>query len=229
MYMSNSGNIGLGTTSPSQKLDVSGHIRQSSTGDVDFISVNGNGKTWRTYNFYYNNHLSFWSDGAGGVVVLDLNPNGNVAIAGDVTVGGNISAKYQDLAEWVPAEHPIAAGTVVIQDPDGFNSVIPSFEAYDTRVAGVVSGNPGIVLGMAGEGKVRVATTGRVKVRVDATREPIRPGDLLVTSEKEGTAMRSEPIELAGRKIHQPGTLIGKALEPLLNGEGEILVLLSLQ
>jgi hypothetical protein len=41
--------------------------------------------------------------------------------------------------------------------------------------------------------------------------------------------MRSEPIEVGGRKMHAPGTIIGKALEPLESGTGEILVLLSLQ
>jgi hypothetical protein len=41
--------------------------------------------------------------------------------------------------------------------------------------------------------------------------------------------MRSEPIEVQGRTFHQPGTIIGKALEPLDSGLGEILVLLSLQ
>jgi hypothetical protein len=41
--------------------------------------------------------------------------------------------------------------------------------------------------------------------------------------------MKSEPVEFAGRKMHMPGTLIGKALEPLAKGKGEILVLLSLQ
>lgn len=44
-----------------------------------------------------------------------------------------------------------------------------------------------------------------------------------------GYAMKSQPLDLNGRKIHQPGTVIGKALEPLTGGEGEILVLLSLQ
>jgi len=52
---------------------------------------------------------------------------------------------------------------------------------------------------------------------------------LLVTSNVPGTAMYSEPIEIAGLKIHRPGTIIGKALEPLQSGGGEILVLLSLQ
>ncbi len=104
-----------------------------------------------------------------------------------------------------------------------------SASAYDTKVAGVVSAQPGIMLGERGEGKVLVATTGRVKVKVDATRAPIRVGDLLVTSEIEGVAMKSVPVDLGGVPIHRPGTLIGKALEPLEKGVGEILVLLSLQ
>jgi hypothetical protein len=41
--------------------------------------------------------------------------------------------------------------------------------------------------------------------------------------------MKSQPIDVGGIKIHRPGTLIGKALEPLPSGHGEILVLLSLQ
>jgi hypothetical protein len=41
--------------------------------------------------------------------------------------------------------------------------------------------------------------------------------------------MRSEPMDINGRHFHQPGTIIGKALQPLQSGVGEILVLLSLQ
>jgi hypothetical protein len=36
-------------------------------------------------------------------------------------------------------------------------------------------------------------------------------------------------LPLRCRSFHQPGTIIGKALEPLASGKGEILVLLSLQ
>src|SRR5262249_23612826 len=145
----------------------------------------------------------------------------------DVT--GNIAAKYQDIAEWVPASEPMAAGTVVIIDPSAKNRVRPSSSAYDTGVAGVVSTPPGIVLGVAGLGRERIASSGRVKVGVDAAKAPIRAGDLLVTSDRPGVAMRSEPIEFAGVKIHRPGTVIGKALEPAESGEAEILVLLTLQ
>jgi hypothetical protein len=68
-----------------------------------------------------------------------------------------------------------------------------------------------------------------VKVRVDATAGPIQIGDLLVTGNRAGLAMKSLPVEVGGVLMHRPGTLIGKALEPLPKGTGEILVLLSLQ
>ena len=83
--------------------------------------------------------------------------------------------------------------------------------------------------GEGGGGRGRGPPPGRVKVKVDASKGAIKVGDLLVTAEKEGVAMASEPIEIQGRKFHAPGTIVGKALEPLKEGQGEILVLLSLQ
>src|SRR6185295_8675894 len=158
-----------------------------------------------------------------------LHVTGNGKFTGNVTVDGNINAKYQDVAEWVPSDERPETGTVVVLDPTKTNQVIASTIIYDTRVAGVISAQPGITLGESGEGKVLVATTGRVRVKVDASRGAIQIGDLLVTSDVPGMAMRSEPIEFAGRKMHMPGTIIGKALEPLAKGTGQILVLLSLQ
>ncbi len=168
---------------------------------------------------------------AGNVGIGTATPDSTKAlhVVGDVKVDGDIAARYQDIAEWVSTSAPVKGGTVVILDSGRHNAVMPSFEAYDTRVAGVVSEHPGVILGEAAEGKAKIATTGRVKVRVDATNASIQIGDLLVTSGKSGVAMRSEPLEVAGVKIHRPGTLIGKALEPLDSGQGEILVLLSLQ
>ena len=154
---------------------------------------------------------------------------GNYIFPGNVTVNGNIAAKYQDMAEWVPSSEQISSGTVVVLDSTKSNHVVPSDHAYDTRVAGVISEQPGIALGESGAGKVLVATTGRVLVNVDATKSPIHIGDLLVTSDVPGMAMKSVPVNLGGVQLHRPGTLIGKALEPLEKGSGKILVLLSLQ
>jgi hypothetical protein len=183
------GNVGIGTTTPGYKLDVSGNT-----------NVTGN--------------LNITANGAG---------------TGNIVAAGTINAKYQDVAEWVPASEQLSAGTVVVLDSTKSNQVISSSISYDTRVAGVVSEQPGIALGEKSEGKVLVATTGRVRVKVDATKAPIHIGDLLVTSDIPGFAMKSEPVNLGGVQLHRPGTLIGKAQESLEKGKGEILVLLSLQ
>lgn len=172
----------------------------------------------------------------GNVGIGTLTPNtaykldvaGNINSSATIT-GNSIVAKYQDVAEWVPSTEKLTAGTVVVLDSTKSNQVVASTTAYDTRVAGVISAQPGITLGVKTDDKVLVATTGRVRVMVDATNGPINIGDLLVTSDIPGVAMKSEPIIIQGRKIHAPGTIIGKALEPLAKGKGEILVLLSLQ
>lgn len=216
-----SGNVGIGTTTPGYKLEVNGAINAA---DIYKGGQPLNSSQWA--NSGSNISFSSGKVGIGGAAPTDSK---TLKVTGDMEVTGVIYANYQDMAEWVPSSKAIPAATVVVLDVTKSNQVLPSTQAYDTRVAGVISTQPGIALGERGEGKVLVATTGRVKVKVDATRAPVHVGDLLVTSDVEGVAMKSEPLMIQGRPFHSPGTLIGKALEPLEKGTGEILVLLSLQ
>jgi hypothetical protein len=256
MRITGGGNVGIGTTSPGNKLQVgSGSGALSAwtataydATDASFAAYNTAGSTTTVLDSnshlgilgtYSNDPLTIRTsntdririDTAGNVGIGTTTPDSSykLDVNGSVKVSGNISAKFQDVAEWVPATHALPAGTVVILNPTKSNEVMASTSAYDTRVAGVVSERPGLALGEEGKDKVLVATTGRVRIKVDASKAPIHIGDLLVTSDVEGVAMKSEPVDLGGVKIHRPGTLIGKALEPLESGKDEILVLLSLQ
>ncbi|MCA1628061.1 MAG: hypothetical protein LC742_08875, partial [Acidobacteria bacterium] len=240
------GNVGIGTTAPEQMLHANGASGILSTGaGASFMFRDRSGAVADNWMWYSDfNVARFWRQGVGDLLGVTMAGNvgvgttsptsklhvvGDGRVTGNFVVDGNIAAKYQDVAEWVESSQALAAGTVVALDPERSNQVLASTQSYDTRVAGVVSAQPGIALGEAGAGKVLVATTGRVKVKVDATRTPIRVGDLLVTSDVAGVAMKSEPIEVGGVRLHRPGTIVGKALEPLAKGVGEILVLLSLQ
>jgi hypothetical protein len=71
-------------------------------------------------------------------------------------------------------------------------------------------------------GTAPVATSGVALCKADATLGPIAANDLLCAAPFPGHAMRApRPIE--------PGTVIGKALEPLESGTGLIKVLVMLR
>jgi hypothetical protein len=244
------------TTTPSVPSTVGALIERSGDGVPASVAIVGGRKQPDAQGHsgsgrLYLGNVDEWDStmiegGSGKLSIFTRRPSDNAVVlamyigaptdsdptASTVKVFGNIEAKYQDVAEWVPAGAELAPGMVVVVSHTRNNEVLPSTKAYDTAVAGVVSVKPGLLLGERGEhseNKAKIATTGRVRVRVDASKHAIALGDLLVSGEKPGTAMFSEPVDISGMKIHRPGTIIGKALEPLASGEGEILVLLSLQ
>lgn len=164
----------------------------------------------------------------GNVGLGVANPRARLHVRGDVIVTGDISLQNADLAEQFDAADPLAAepGSVMVLTDDG--ALALSGEAYDRRVAGVVSGagtyRPAIVLDRTERPSiVSIALVAKVYCRAEAASAPTAVGDLLTTSDRPGRAMRASDRERAF------GATLGKALKPLPAGEGLIPILVALQ
>lgn len=158
-----------------------------------------------------------------------------------VTEGGTTRVKMlqitggSDLAEpFTMSSDPstVTPGMVVAIDPGQPGNLTLASEAYDRKVAGVISGanglSPGMVMSAEGhehaDGDHPVALTGRVWCWCDADANgPIGPGDRLTTSATPGHAMKVTDESRA------PGAVIGKAMTGLPGGTGLVLVLVNLQ
>ncbi len=143
----------------------------------------------------------------------------------EITGGADLAEPFK-----VSEQEVIEAGTVVSIDPNQTGQLKQSNQAYDRKVAGVISGaggiNPGMIMGQEGtiaSGEHPVALSGRVYCKVDAKYGAIQAGDLLTTSKTPGHAMKVSNHDKA------QGAIIGKAMSSLDEGTGLVLVLISLQ
>jgi hypothetical protein len=135
-----------------------------------------------------------------------------------------------DVAEYMPVVENATPGTVLIIGDDG--RLVPAAAAYDDRVAGIVSTDPGVFLGAregGTDGEALIAIAGRVPCNVDAGYGAIHPGDVLTTSDHPGYAMKAEKVSSGSVRFYLPGTVLGKAMGTLESGTGTIEVLVTLQ
>ena len=171
------------------------------------------------------------SDAPGGAGVFGRGARaavfeGDVEVTGDIRLtgpGSSDCAEDFDIAD-APFVEP---GTVMVLGEAGM--LHQSHQAYDKRVAGVISGagdyKPGIVLDKQHSQPNRkpISLLGKVYCKVDASYVPVEVGDLLTTSPTPGHAMKAEdPLKAFG-------AVIGKALRPLGKGQGLIPILIALQ
>lgn len=255
----NNGRVGIGTASPSSELHVRNSSNKatlildggtgSNTAEYK-LSWSGAEKAHLTYAGDLNHlrlgtvgstHIAFYpglvekmriESGTGNVGIGTTTPQEKLDVNGttrtkviQITGGADFAESFH-----IMSTEPVEPGMVACIDPEQQGQLRISGKAYDTTVAGIVSGaggvNPGLLMSQSNSdlhGEYSVALAGRVYCRADASNRAIKPGDLLTTSDIPGHAMKVTDYTKA------QGTIIGKAMNSLAEGRGLVLVLVTLQ
>jgi hypothetical protein len=189
--------VGITTVGANNSL-----VKTSGTGTIDVkgLAING------------NSVLSIASttiniSTPGGVNIISAVGSNDAAtpvtVLGQWTLGANatLAATFADLAEYYTADKEYASGTVLIFGGDAETTTTTIFG--DTRLAGVVSTDPGLKMneGLTGT-RVCLALQGRVPCKVVGK---VKKGDMLTTAGIAGHAAKAIDPKV--------GTIIGKALE----------------
>jgi len=121
-------------------------------------------------------------------------------------------------------------GDVLEIDQKANRNLALSRHPYATLVAGIYSTKPGLLASphniddpAVKSSEVPLAVVGIVPCKVTSENGPIARGDLLVSSSRPGYAMRGTD------RRRMLGAVVGKALEPMAEGNGVIQVLVTLQ
>jgi hypothetical protein len=177
---------------------------------------------------YGSNLIEAWD-----IVAFPGNLRFKVTTSGNVTADGTFTGGGADFAEMMATAQGVAyePGDLLVIGADG--KPLPSSVPNAANLLGVYSSDPGFVGGVGDDGdtrgKIPVAIAGIVPLKASVENGAILPGDLLTSSSVASHAMKASPVTINGITLYRPGTILGKSLEPLEEGRGVILVLVTLQ
>jgi hypothetical protein len=211
-------------------INVGGVAADHRSGFEGVVIFNqGQATTHRRISFRSNGESDDVVINNGNVGIGTTNPQERFVVEGNILATGDVRLSGGDCAEEFDVEdfQALDPGTVMVIGNE--ERLRQCREAYDTKVAGVLSGaggcRPGILLGKqtSQSRRMPLALNGKVYCKVDAQYGAIATGDLLTTSPTAGHAMKvSDPSRASG-------AILGKALRPLMEGKSLIPILVALQ
>jgi hypothetical protein len=212
---------GFPTILVGQYLDASANVKVAFT--VDPQGVYGS-RFWATPD-------PFGDDLFIGRALNNLSNVFRVDRSGAVFSDGGYHTGGADFAETFSVKgetSAYAAGDVLTIDPGSSRRLTRTATPYSTLVAGIYSTKPGVLaspnaMDQTPTSDIPLAVVGVVPCKVTSENGTVEAGDLLVSSSKEGYAMKGTD------RTKMVGAVVGKALEPLPHGDGIIQVLVTLQ
>jgi hypothetical protein len=225
--------VGIGTSAPTETLQVVGNTLISSGGILSLAKVGG----LKTVE------IKPTESGADGASILLYNNAGVVTIEMDADFGDGdgrvITGELQinggsDLAENFDIiddeENYLKPGMLVSIDIEKEGLLCITKQSMDKKIVGVISGangiKPGMLMGQQNSiayGKYPVALAGRVYVLCNEEGGEINAGDFLTSASQRGFAKK------AGNLNDAQGAIIGKAMGKADSKTGYVLVLINLQ
>lgn len=232
LTINSSGNVGIGTTLQSEKLEVvgnalinNGSLLMEKSGGLKTVEIKPTetGSDGASMLLYNNAGVATieidadFGDGDGRVITSELQIKGGSDLAENFDVQ--------------PAEEKdVKPGMLLSIDTQTEGRLCITNGPNDRKIVGVVSGangiKPGMLMGQQGSiafGKYPVALAGRVYVLCNNEGGEIAAGDFLTSSSQKGYAKK------AGNLQEAQGAIIGKAMGSMNPETGYVLVLINLQ
>jgi len=228
--------IGRCTLKPRQRITTVGYAFRAAAADSSIHAATSADSVWsrNASGIYYNvGRVGIGTSAPGTALdVAGITTTRELMVAGAsstqcLTILGGCDISEGFKVGVGPSGAEAQPGMLVSIDPMNPGELVVASTAYDRSVAGILAGANGIRSGMVLrqdgkpelEGPHGVALSGRVYAYASTVNGPIRPGDLLTTSDTPGYAMKATDAE----RSH--GAVIGKAMSALNQGTGFVLVL----
>ncbi|MEM6697308.1 MAG: hypothetical protein AAF599_02850 [Bacteroidota bacterium] len=256
MFINQDGNVGIGTTTPDQELDVDGDIALTDgSGLIEFkegatqkarLSYTGidlileNNETDGDVDIEAVDNITFRTSSTdvtrmfigedGDIGIGTVSPSSKLHVNGKLTVTGSDFAERFNVNGFDNLGKEEMKGMLLVIDENSAGDLKLCETAYDRKVAGIVSGAGGVNTGLL-MGEPNTLADGNIPVAISGRvycRVDANYGAIEIGDFLTTSSTTGHAMKVKDFEQAQ-GAIIGKAMTSLKEGKGLVLVLISMQ